>query len=158
MGNIFSGSEIVELGIQIEKNGRDFYNTLIEKSKSSKAQEIFQYLAKEEEKHIQAFQNILDKTEKYEPVGLGAEDYFAYMNTLAGEYVFTQKDKGQEIAKRTNSDIEAVKLGIGFEKDSIIFYEGIKKVVPGYNQKIVDELILQEQSHLRKLSDLKKSL
>ncbi len=32
MGNIFAGSEIVELGIQIEKNGRDFYNTLIKQS------------------------------------------------------------------------------------------------------------------------------
>ncbi len=33
MGNIFAGSEIVELGIQIEKNGRDFYNTLAKKIK-----------------------------------------------------------------------------------------------------------------------------
>ena len=37
MGNIFAGSEIVELGIQIEKNGRDFYNTLVSQSKSQKA-------------------------------------------------------------------------------------------------------------------------
>lgn len=28
MGNIFAGSEIVEMGIQIEKNGRDFYNKI----------------------------------------------------------------------------------------------------------------------------------
>ena len=29
MGNIFAGSEIVELGVQIEKNGRDFYQALV---------------------------------------------------------------------------------------------------------------------------------
>ena len=54
--------------------------------------------------------------------------------------------------------MEAINMGIGFEKDSIVFYEGMKKVVPEYDLKILDELIAQEQSHLRKLSDLKKNL
>lgn len=94
MGNIFAGSEIVEIGIQIEKNGRDFYNTLEKKSKNQEASDIFKYLAGEEGKHIKVFQEILNKTEKYEPLGLGADEYFAYMNALASEYVFTQKDKG----------------------------------------------------------------
>ena len=49
-------------------------------------------------------------------------------------------------------------MGIGFEKDSIIFYEGIKKAVPEFDVKIIDALIIQEQDHLKKLSDLKKQL
>jgi hypothetical protein len=32
MGNIFVGSEIVGIGIQIENNGCDFYNTLTKQS------------------------------------------------------------------------------------------------------------------------------
>jgi len=156
MGNIFAGSEIVEIGIQIEKNGRDFYATLAEQSQSIKAKEIFKFLAGEEERHIKVFQGILEKTEKYEPQGLDADEYFAYMNALASEYVFTQEDKGEQIAKTIKNDLEAVNIGIGFEKDSIVFYEGMKKVVPEYDLKFLDELIAQEQSHLRKLSDLKK--
>jgi rubrerythrin len=158
MGNIFAGSEIVELGIQIEKNGRDFYNTLAGKAKNSTAVNVFQYLAGEEEKHIKVFAGILSKTEKYEPTGLDADDYFKYMNALASEYVFTQKDKGVEIARRIKTDLEAVNIGIGFEKDSIIFYEGMKKTVPNFDIKIIDELIAQEQSHLGQLSDLKAKL
>jgi len=158
MGNIFAGSEIVEIGIQIEKNGRDFYNTVEKKSKNQKASEIFKYLAGEEGKHIKVFQEILNKTEKYEPSGLDADEYFAYMNALASEYVFTQKDKGEQVAKTIKNDLEAVNMGIGFEKDSIIFYEGIKKAVPQYDINIIDKLIIQEQSHLRQLSDLKASL
>ncbi|MEA3489433.1 MAG: ferritin family protein, partial [Candidatus Omnitrophota bacterium] len=130
MGNMFAGSEIVEMGIQIEKNGRDFYNGLVSRSKDHKAKEIFKYLAGEEEKHIAVFQNILDSVHRYEPVEAYPGEYFAYMNALASEYVFTQKDKGQEIARNTKNDMEAVELGIKSEKDSIIFYEGMKKVVP----------------------------
>jgi len=158
MGNIFAGSEVVELGIQIEKNGRDFYNTLTRKAKTPKAYEIFKYLATEEEKHIVIFQKILDKTEKYEPQGMDSDEYFAYMNALASEYIFTQKDKGGEIAIPIKSDGEAIDVGIRAENDSIVFYEGMKKVVPEYDKKIVEEVITQEQGHLKKLSDLKASL
>ena len=158
MGNIFAGSEIVEIGIQIEKNGRDFYSTLVKQSKNKKAVEIFQYLAGEEAKHIVVFQKILDSVHKYEPPESYPGEYFAYMNALASEYVFTQKDKGSQIAKTVTSDKQAVELGIGFEKDSIVFYEGMKKVVPEYELKVVEQLIDQEQVHLAQLSDLKKSL
>lgn len=158
MGNIFAGSEIVEIGIQIEKNGRDFYNTLGNKSKNSATQGIFKFLAAEEEKHILAFQKILDSVEKYEPAESYPGEYFAYMNALAGQYIFTKKGKGEEVAKKIKSDKEAVDMGIGFEKDSIIFYEGMKKVIPEYDQKTVDELIIQEQSHLVKLMNLRDEL
>jgi rubrerythrin len=158
MGNIFAGSEIVELGVQIEKNGFDFYSTLVKQAKNETARGLFQYLAAEEEKHIKVFQGVLSKTEKYEPQGLDADDYFAYMNALAGEYVFTKENKGKEIAKKIKSDKEAVDMGLGFEKDSIIFYAGMKKTVPEFDYKILDELIAQEENHLLQLSDLKKKL
>jgi len=158
MGNIFAASEIVELGIQIEKNGRDFYNTLIKQSKNQKAVSVFKHLAGEEEKHIVVFQAILDKVAKYEPPEAYPGEYFAYISALAGDYVFTKKDKGKEAAQGTKSDLEAIDLGIGFEKDSILLYEGMKKVVPEYDVKIVNELIAQEQNHLKQLVDLKREI
>jgi rubrerythrin len=77
------------------------------------------------------------------------------MKALASEHIFTQKDKGGEAARAIKTDMEAIEKGIRFEEDSIVFYEGIKKAVPEYDQKIVDELIVQEQKHLKKLIDLK---
>jgi len=158
MGNLFAGSEIVELGVQIEKNGRDFYSALFEQSRSSKAKEVFKFLAGEEEKHITAFQKILEKVVLYEPAESYPGEYFAYMNDLAADYVFTRKDKGKEIAKNIKSDKEAVDVGIKFEKDSIIFYDGMKKVVLENEHKIINELLEQEKTHLVKLSELKKQI
>lgn len=155
MKNIFSGSEIIELGIQIEKNGRDFYTALAHQWKDSVAAEIFSYLAGEEGKHIQIFKNILEKTEKYEIPVAYADEYFAYMNALAGDYVFTRKNKGKQIAGGITSGKDAVITGIRFEKDSILFYEGIKKAVPGHDRAIVAALIKEEERHLRQLFDLR---
>jgi rubrerythrin len=94
----------------------------------------------------------------YEPAESYPGEYFAYMHALAGDYVFTQKNKGAEIAKKIKSDKEAIDIGIGFEKDSILFYTAMKKMVPDKERKAVDELILQEQKHLRQLLELKASL
>ena len=158
MGNIFAASEIVEIGIQIEKNGRDFYSALSRQSGSEKSKKIFAYLAEQEEEHMKVFQGILGTIEKYEPVEAYPGEYFAYMGSLASGSVFTQKDKGKEIAAKVKSKQEAIDIGIQAEKDSVIFYEGLKKVVPEDGHKVVDEVIAQEEGHLKQLQDLKETI
>ncbi|MBI4335359.1 MAG: ferritin family protein [Candidatus Omnitrophica bacterium] len=158
MDNLFLGSEIVELGIQIEKNGMDFYDVLSKKSPNKIAREVFKFLKGEEERHIQAFQKVLESAREYEPAESYQGEYIAYMRALAREHVFTQRDKGAQVARTVKTDTEAVDLGIGFEKESIVFYEGMKKVVPEYDIKIVEELMAQEQTHLQKLLGLKSQL
>ena len=156
MGNIFVGSEIVEIGIQIENNGRDFYNMLARRSENEKAKEIFGFLAGEEEKHIKVFEGILEKTQEFAPQGLDADDYLRYMKVLAGEHIFTQKDRGAEIAQNTGSDKEAIDVAIRFEEDSIVFYVGMKKLVPEYDHQVIEFLIMQEENHLKQLLDMRK--
>ena len=156
MGNIFAGSEIVRIGVQIEKNGRDFYNTLAKQSQNQAAVGVFKFLAGEEEKHILIFRKILDRLEEYVPSEAYPGEYIAYMNTLAGGYVFTRRDKGEEIAKKIKTDPQAIEMALGFEKDSIIFYEGMKALVPEYDLKVIGALIAQEQLHLVQLTDLKR--
>lgn len=158
MGDILAGSEIVELGIQIEKNGRDFYNTLVARSKSLKAADIFRYLAKEEERHIQTFQGILSKFDQYQPVEAYPGEYLAYMQALAAEHIFTKEGQGVLIAGKITSDRQAIETGIGFEQDSIVFYEGMKRIIPDYDRKAVEELITQEENHLRQLLELKREV
>jgi rubrerythrin len=158
MGNIFSGSEIAEIGIQIEKNGRDFYNSLVKKITEKKIQDTLKYLAAQEELHIAMFQQILSSVEKYEPAESYPGEYFAYMSALAKDCVFTRKNTGAQAAESIRNAKDAIDKAIGFEKDSIVFYEGAKKIAPGEGQKIVDELILQEQGHLRQLLEIKAGL
>lgn len=156
MGNILTGSEIVELGIRIENNGRDFYNSLSGQAENLKVQKTFKFLAGEEEKHIKTFQGILDQTQRFEPQGLDADQYLRYVSAYAGEYIFTQRSKGEMIAKSIKNDKEALAAAIRFEEGSIVFYSGMKRVVPEYDVKIVEALIRQEEGHLMQLLDMKK--
>jgi rubrerythrin len=158
VGNIFNSSEIVEIGIQIEKNGRDFYNTLASQSNNQAAAGVFKFLAGEEEKHISVFQKLLGSVENYVAPESYSGEAAAYMKALAGEYIFTQNNKGQEIAKTIKNDLQAVETGIGFEKNSIIFYEGMRQFVSEHDLKTVEALIIQEKGHLSQLAGLKNML
>ncbi len=158
MANIFSGSEVVEMGIRIEENGRDFYEGVARLSKNLSAKVTFDFLAKEEENHIRRFEDILSKVKKYEPSEAYPGEYFAYIKSLSGDYVFTKKKKGAEIAKDIKTDLGAVELGIGFEKDSILFYDEMKRFVLEGEQEIIDKLLEEEKVHLRKLIELKSKM
>jgi len=158
MSNFFSVSEVVQIGIEIEKNGKDFYNTVASSSKNKEVKKMWEYLANEEEQHIKTFEEILSTVEKYEPPEAYPGEYFSYLKALSEQHVFTQKNKGKEIAKKVKNDTEAIELAIGFEKDSILFYYEMKKLVKKDTSKTIDKLIEQEQGHLSKLSDLKNSL
>ena len=158
MGNLFSASDVVEIGVQIEKNGKDFYDAVAKTAKSPKAKETFEFLCGEEKKHIKRFESLLLQVKKYEPSEAYPGEYFAYLKALSEGYVFTKKNKGAQLAKDIKDEKQAVEAGAGFEKDSILFYHEMKKFVLGGEQKIVDKLIEEEQEHLRKLTEIKKSL
>jgi rubrerythrin len=157
VGANLSIGEIVELGIQIEINGKDFYNTVAKNEENKNAKEVFLYLAGEEEKHMKTFDDLLKSLQNYEPKEAYPEEYFSYMNSLAGESVFTKEHKGEEIAEKVKDAREAIDLAIGFEKDSVKFYEGVKKGVPEGDKNIIEQLIQEEKKHAQTLLALRKN-
>ena len=94
------------------------------------ARDIFQYLADMERQHIQIFQNMLGEADKYRIPETYAGKYSAYLQALVDSAVFTDDFVTSEMATKANSDIEALELAISAEKDSILFYYGIKKIMP----------------------------
>lgn len=156
MGNVFSGSEIMEMAVQIEKNGRDFYNKAAASSKNKDVKKIFEHLSGQEKRHIKIFEDMLSAVKKYEPAAAYTDEYFGYMKALAEEHVFTKEKKGNEIAKTVKDDAHAIELGIGFEKDSILFYHEVKSFVPESEHDMIENLLKEEQKHLRKLVSLKR--
>ena len=158
MADTFAISEVLELAVRIEINGKDFYGILAKQSKNENAKDIFKHLTEEEEKHRKTFQEMLDSVKTSAPEGTYPEEYYAYMRALADGKVFTQRNQGKEAAAKVKNEKEALDLGIDAEKYSIIFYEGMKKLVPGEDNKIIDVVISEEKDHLKQLVELKAVL
>lgn len=156
MGNLFGAREVIEMSIQIEHNGRDFYTAAIAAARSPQTAEIFSHLRDEEDDHIRVFEQLRTQTEDYEPPPGEAAEYQEYLKSLSAEHVFTDSKNGTQLGASITSDAQAIDLATGFEKDSVIFYVGMKKVVPVSGHRVIDRIIDQEKEHIRRLAELKK--
>ena len=158
MADIFKANEVAELAILIEENGEAFYNSLKESAKNTATGKLFAYLAAEERKHRATFQEMSDSVSKYAPPESYPGEYDLYMKSLADDNVFTKRAVGEAWAKKATTDLKAIDMALRFEKDSIIFFDGMKRFVPQAEHKKMDWLIGQEREHIIKLTNLKKTV
>ena len=158
MSIAFSGSELINLAIGIERRGTAFYDIMARSTKNATARDTFQYLANMEREHIQIFQGMMSEADKYQAPDTYAEDYAGYLQALIDSAVFTDELITSEMTTEVDNDTKALELGIGAEKDSILFYYEMKDIVPQRVLPTVNKIIAEEKSHLRQLSELKKKL
>ncbi|MBI4267904.1 MAG: ferritin family protein [Chloroflexi bacterium] len=146
------GKEFLEIAIEIERNGQKFYESAANQKKEKEVQDIFRGLAGREREHEHTFRDMLTRAGGY--VAEKPCDNYAYIKGVADSSIFTQEHVRALLEKRAMTDIEAVEAGIGFEKDSILFYSEIRGMVPREDQDIIDMITNEEKKHLSELSYL----
>ena len=160
MSITFNADEILEMAITIEKNGAAFYRKAAEKAGAS-AEGMMLSLAAMEDDHGKTFTEMREKlsADDTKPTAFDPDDEGAlYLQAMADGEVFDLKKDPTEVI--TGGDMKAVlRCAIGLEKDSIVFYLGIKKLVP---EKLgvdwVDAIIAEEMSHIATLTKHLKEL
>jgi rubrerythrin len=152
----FSGSELINIAINIEKSGIAFYDTMSRSTENPTVGAIFRNLTAMERQHVKIFEEMLAKTGQTKPANSGDEEYRGYLEALVNNAVFSDELIAGEMANRVNSDIEALELGIEAEKDSILFYYEMRETMP--QPSVINQVISEEKSHLGQLTELKKKL
>lgn len=146
----FNADEVFEIAEQIERNGAKFYRTAANNIADASKKKLLNDLAEMEVEHEQTFKKLrseLTRNEKvmttFDPEG----EAESYLRSLADTRVFYEK------AIDSTSFKEILKSAITAEKDSIVFYLGMKDVVPSHLGKDkLDGIIKEEMSHIRLLS------
>ena len=147
----FNAKEILEMAEQIERNGYDFYTKAAQDVSDADIKGFLQELADMELKHEQTFidmKNGLSEAEKEEMVFDPYDETALYLQALADTRVFYQKEID------TTSAEEVLKEAIVAEKESIVFYLGMKDMVPAATGKDkIDAIIREEMSHIQIISN-----
>ncbi|NCB37290.1 MAG: hypothetical protein EOM80_00840 [Erysipelotrichia bacterium] len=158
----FNTEELVEMAIQIEKNGREYFVAMSEKSNNSEVKRVFENLAKEEASHLENFLEIREKLfENQQEDFQIADEYntpemFTYLNAMLDGKVFPNIHSHAELANEIVSDEQAVYHAIGFEKDTVLFFSEIMGLLGSEdkNRPFLQELIRQEKIHIARLYTL----
>lgn len=159
MGYDFNADEIFRIAEQIEKNGADFYSRVAAKVADAPMKSLFtdfSSMEKEHEKIFSAMRSTLAEKDRegttFDPEDEGAQ----YLQTLAGVSVLDDKVKKAFALLEGLSGKEglrsALTAAIDLEKESVVFYLGMKELVPARLGKDKLEGILKEEMrHIRVL-------
>ncbi len=154
----FSAQEIYGIAEQIERNGMRYYNAAAEQADSRTA-DLFQRLARMEQKHEQTFQEMRSDLQDEEElvyegkaVTEGAEKYLRAM--AEGKVFDLRSDPVETLADGMDAG-QIVRKAIDMEKDSIIFYLGMKELVgSSKGKKQIQAIIDEEIRHIGMLSGM----
>lgn len=146
----FNADDIFEMAQQMERNGAAFYKTAAAAIDDDQAKEFLLKLAEMEVKHEKTFskmQSTLKESERVSTVFDPEGDAIHYLKALADTRVFFEKEID-------TSSLEAIlKDAITAEKDSIVFYLGMRESVPeNLGRSRLDDIIKEEMGHIRLLS------
>jgi rubrerythrin len=145
----FNADEVFEMAEQIERNGAKFYREAAQKISDPGEKKLLNELAEMEDEHEKTFSSlrktISDKARKstvFDPM----DEVGAYLRALADTRVFFEK-------KLDSSSMTSIlKDAISAEKDSIVFYLGMKEAVPAdMGKDKIEAIIKEEMSHIRLL-------
>ncbi len=146
----FSADDIFEMAEQLERNGAKFYRTTAENIADPSTKELLLGLAAMEDEHEKTFASLradLSEKEKAATVFDPEGESTLYLRALADTRVFFEK----EIDISSMKDI--LKAAVEAEKDAIVFYLGMKDLVPDkLGRDKLDIIIKEEMGHIRILS------
>ncbi len=153
MAGIFKVNEVVSIAVEIEKRGEEFYLEMAKKATDNGIRETLRFLAGEEVKHQRFFSSLLSKLEPLQvPPGSEESEYWDYVNDLIDSHFLMNDAARQRAFSSAGSDQEALRLAMGFEKDTILFFMTMRGLVPAEQAKAVDACIEEEKLHLRRLT------
>ena len=152
----YSVDEIFEIAEQIERNGAAFYRKAAGITDNEDARALFLSLAEQEEDHERTFAGLRQKlVPDSDAIAAYDKDNIVaiHLQALADREVFRKDRNADDELTGSESMIDVLKMAMGKERDSIVYYCGIKEIMATDDQKkIIERIVIQEQQHLDNLA------
>lgn len=152
----FNAGEVFKIAIEIEQNGWDFYEKAQAKIDDPAVKNIFAELAGEEIKHKARFKALMDELPESatgSTVWDPDNEIDQYLKMMADMHVFSKNASVEELLASLSGALEALKLAMQFEKDSIVFFAEMQNLAEsGQSKDKIGQLVYEEQQHLKRLS------
>jgi rubrerythrin len=158
----FNADEIFEMAIQIEANGAKFYRKAADLQQEPDNKAFLEKLARMEDKHkttFEAMRKAVSEGQKQETVFDPANELSMYLKAMADNHGGEGDPDVVESLTGEESMEEIITTAVGLEKESILFYLGLKDMVPAkYGHDKLDDIIREEKLHIAQLNGFLKKI
>jgi rubrerythrin len=156
MNPSLTAKEIFDIAIQIERDGKLFYQRAAELF-DGEVKETLLGLAEMEENHETFFvklKELLSEPDSEQMRFDAKRESGSFLTALARTKIF-DLDRSAEQTWPANSSIDDIfRMAIHSEKESIVYYVGLKEVVPDEITKLkIKEILKEEMKHITLLTE-----
>ena len=148
--------EVFEIAERIERNSVNFYRKAAEASSDENMSQILLSLSDFEKEHLRCYANmrkqISDK--ELDIITFDPENGMSlYLQKIADSQVFKPEKDPAELLNDKGTVRDILEYAVEAEKDTIIFYLGLKNYLAAIAVKNkVDEIISEEMNHITELN------
>ena len=149
---MFTAQDILDIAIRLEKNGEKTYRNACHHTTDVDLKTLLDWIAQEEQAHARWFTELKDKLSKGEDHHLLAE----MSRALVEDVIQGQAFSLQEVDfTAIDTPGKMVHTFIGFEDDTIAFYEVLKTLIedPAIAGQL-EQIIAEEKKHVARFKDL----
>ncbi len=152
----FNAAEVFKVAIQIEENGKQFYERSQDRIDNPDVKKLFAELAVQEIEHKKKFETLkaqLPPQSSTSTIWDPDNELDKYIKAMADDHVFVSGDDLNERLASVKDTRSALKLAMEFEKDSVLFFLTMEDAAPGkQDQELIKTLVKEEQEHLKRLT------
>ena len=143
-------SRTIRTAIKMEKNGIDFYHKAEEKTSYPLAKKMFLSFAEDEKRHLTVLKKILTDL-KFSDL----DQFFAERPRQKIENIFRKvKNEIKERITANPDELEALKIGMDMELESVQFYQtALEKSEDNHQKAFLKRLVEEEKEHLQMLQN-----
>lgn len=147
--------EMIEEALSMEEKGKKFYNDVIAKCDNKLGLEIFKTLMADEDVHVSRIRTIYESLNSGKGWTNEWKAFKADHQALKPMFRELARKYGKAMKGET-SDIEALGIGMDFERRSVEYYEGAsKKAEDPIEKAFIAKMIEEEKGHHAVLADMK---
>ena len=148
----FNADEILEMAQHIERNGARFYRRAAELVEEAAIRKLLEDLAAWEDGHERAFVTMradLAAHESEPQVFDPEHEISMYLRAMADGHVFDARVDPTDTLTGRESAEDILRMAIGQEKDSIVFYTGLKEMISQTaGKERIEAIIKEEMGHI----------
>ena len=151
----YSWSELVEMAIQVEKAGEKFYREAAARSEG-RPSEFYRELADAERAHAEIFYSLLPDGFVEGTKGMDPEEALAYIGAVVGAGLLKYLKDADAASFESARDV--LEFALGFEEESVGFYESMRDHVTDASGPVVERIIDEEKKHISRIEAMLASL
>ncbi|MDR2124585.1 MAG: ferritin family protein [Desulfovibrio sp.] len=146
MAGFVNAADVAAAAVEIERRGYGFYRQAESRAGAGADKELFAFLAEEEQRHERLFAAMLERLGGVAlPAGSTDEEYLEYVKSLLDSHCLFVP------AQEENFLQAPLPSAIRLEKDTLLFFMEVERLVPDSEKSAVRECADEERRHLKKL-------